>query len=365
MKRPAMQPPAHQLRDPPESADLQQALRALVQQGEPGDAVARATRLPRRWLAAAFGGLALALACAAAWLRLQPGTAPAPVITPVRSAPDTAQDTLKMTGFFTAHELVQISATVLARVKAIRVSEGDSVQQGALLVELSNIRGAEDVRSAEQRLTAEKLAVDAAALDVQSALQERQRQEALMAQGFSTRKALADANLRVDQARLGLARSQSDSADATANLRAYRQSQLEYAIRAPFSGVVVAQNARVGEVVSPTNGGSYIRSGLLALLNPATLEVEVSVQERLLPLLKSGGCALVSSLAQPDQIHAVQFQLVRVSNTADRQRGAVNVVLAPSRPMRVLPILESSAEVEFIRRGDQRCAPAISTSELR
>jgi len=270
-----------------------------------------------------------------------------------------------MTGFFTAHELVQISATVLARVKAIRVSEGDSVQQGALLVELSNIRGAEDVRSAEQRLTAEKLAVDAAALDVQSALQERQRQEALMAQGFSTRKALADANLRVDQARLGLARSQSDSADATANLRAYRQSQLEYAIRAPFSGVVVAQNARVGEVVSPTNGGSYIRSGLLALLNPATLEVEVSVQERLLPLLKSGGCALVSSLAQPDQIHAVQFQLVRVSNTADRQRGAVNVVLAPSRPMRVLPILESSAEVEFIRRGDQRCAPAISTSELR
>lgn len=359
-----MNPPSQQRDAQSESSALQQSLHALVQRSEQGEAAARAPRRSRRWLAAALGGLALA--GAALWLRLSaPGTAPAATVAPADSALVAATGNLKMTGFFTAHELVQISATVLARVKAIRVSEGASVRQGELLVELSNIRGDNDVRSAEQRLAAERLAAEGAALDLHNALQEQQRQAALMAQGFSTRKAVAEADLRADQARLELARSHSNTADALANLHAFQQSQLEYAIRAPFSGVVVAQNARVGEVVSPTNGGSYIRSGLLALLNPETLEVEVSVQERLLPQLTSGACALVSSLAQPDQIRAVPFRLARVGNTADRQRGAVNVALAPMQAMPVLPILESSAEVEFVRAGDTRCSVSNSRSDTR
>jgi multidrug efflux pump subunit AcrA (membrane-fusion protein) len=338
-----------------QSGQGEQALQRLVLRGEQGDAAAPASWRRRRWLAAALG--ALALAGAAAWLRQPSPAAPVPAAAPAESANSgPAPGSLRMTGFFTAHELVQISATVLARVKAIRVAEGASVKRGELLVELSNIRGDNDVRSAEQRLAAEKLAAEKAALDARNALQEQQRQAALMAQGFSTRKAMADADLRLDQARLELARSHSNTADAVANLHAFQSSQLEYAIRAPFAGVVVAQNARVGEVVSPTNGGSYIRSGLLTLLNPATLEVEVSVQERLLPQLQRGGCALVSSLAQPEQIRAVPFRLARVGNTADRQRGAVNVVLAPTRAMRVLPILDSSAEVEFVGAGDGRCS---------
>lgn len=264
--------------------------------------------------------------------------------------------TLKMSGFFTAHDLVQISATVLARVEKIHVSEGMSVKKGDVLVELSNIRGENDVQSAQQRLASSVLQRKMAELALQHEIVEQQRQANLTAQGFGTRKASGDVELRLNQARLELARAHTGQEDALATLRAYQRTLLEYTIRAPFSGLVVAQNARVGEVVSPTNGGSYIRSGLLSLLNPATLEVEVSVQERLLPQLRSASCALVSSLAQPDQIRAVTFQLGRINNTADRQRGAVNAVLVPVHPMRVLPILETSAEVEFVSAGDSRCS---------
>ncbi|NHZ94743.1 HlyD family efflux transporter periplasmic adaptor subunit [Massilia sp. CCM 8734] len=337
-------------------SEQQQALHSLMQHSAQEAPAGHPSRRALAWAAA----LAVAvIATAGYWQRAGAPVAPA-IPAPPRPAPPAASDpadaSLKMSGFFSAHEMVQISATVLARVKTIRVSEGSTVKKGELLVELSNMRGDNDVRSAEQRLAAERLASQKAALDVRQARDEQQRQASLAARGFGTRKAMDEADLRVEQAVLELSRSRSNIGDALANLDGFRETQREYAIRAPFSGVVVAQNARVGEVVSPTNGGSYIRSGLLSLLNPATLEVHVSVQERLLPQLQRTGCALVSSLAQPDQIHALPFRLDRVGSTADRQRGAVNAILVPLHPIRVLPILETSADVQFVGAGDSRCA---------
>ncbi|WP_166880291.1 efflux RND transporter periplasmic adaptor subunit [Massilia mucilaginosa] len=337
-------------------SDQQQALHSLVQHSARDAPAGHRPRRAFAWAAA----LALALIAAAAYWQRAPAPAAPAVPAPPRPAPPAASDPgaagLTMSGFFSAHEMVQISATVLARVKTIRVSEGSTVKKGELLVELSNMRGDSDVRSAQQRLAAERLASQKAALDVRQARDEQQRQASLMARGFGTRKAMAEADLRHEQAVLELTRSHSKIGDALANLDGFRETQREYAIRAPFSGVVVAQNARVGEVVSPTNGGSYIRSGLLSLLNPATLEVHVSVQERLLPQLQRAACALVSSVAQPEQIHALPFRLDRISSTADRQRGAVNAILVPLQPIRVLPILETSVDVQFVRPGDKRCA---------
>lgn len=345
---------------------VRQAVSDIV--NDPGlqqSSVARGPVRGRIWI----GGTALLfllIVAAAYLLRVTPAQVPSPDITsaathPAVEASSSGQaNLLKMSGFFTARDMVQISATVLARVKKVHVREGDSVQQGDLLVELDNVRGDNDVQTARQRLNAAQMQQHKAQLSLRNDELEQQRQASLMMQGYSTRKAMDDASLRVAQARAEVGQADSVQNEARAAIRVAHSMQLEYAIRAPFSGMVMSQNARVGEVVSPNNGGSFIRSGLISLLNPATLEVEVSVQERLLPQLQAAGCALVSSLAQPDKIQNIAFKVGRISKTADRQRGAVNAVLVPLKALRELPILETSAEVQFVAPGDPRCSTTIT-----
>jgi HlyD family secretion protein len=267
----------------------------------------------------------------------------------------TPEHGIKISGFFTAHDTVQISATVLARVKRILVHEGMTVHKGDLMVELSNANGNHDLQAQQQSLQGVQHQVSKVLLGLQNAELELQRQNMLMEKGFGTRKALQDAKLSVDQAKMELAASKSTEQAARASLEALRENRLEYTIRAPFSGVVIAQNARVGEVVSPSNGGSYIRSGLLSLVDPATLEVEISVQERLLPQIRGAGCALVTSLAEGNDIRDVPFRLRRINSVADRQRGAVNAILVPVHDLQRLPILETSAEVRFVPMHDPAC----------
>lgn len=339
--------------------DMQQAVHLLVNQAQHGQPESTGNQNNLLWKVAFFLCV-IAAAGVGYWLR------PASVVSePVKVVKPSAVSRgeqansvigLKISGFFSAQDTVQISATVLARVKAIYVTEGMRVKKGDLLVELANARGDNDVQSARQRVDTAALQVSKTQLALQSSEEEQQRQTNLMKQGFSTRKAIDDSNLAVKQASLELAASRSAREDARANLQALQQMDLEYKIRAPFSGIVVVQNARVGEVVSPSNGGSFIRSGLLSLYNPETLQVEISVQERLLSQLNNAGCALVSSLAQPEQIKNVPFRLLRISNAADRQRGAVNAILVPKEPMQVLPILETSAEVQFVPAGHKQCS---------
>src|SRR5215472_10044580 len=67
---------------------------------------------------------------------------------------------------------------------------------------------------------------------------------------------------------------------AEANVRA-AQVQLDYCtVRAPFTGVVIAKAAQVGEIISPLSaGGGFTRTGIGTLVDMDSLEVEVDVNE--------------------------------------------------------------------------------------
>src|SRR6201999_4612735 len=59
------------------------------------------------------------------------------------------------------------------------------------------------------------------------------------------------------------------------------QVQLDYCtVHAPFSGVVIAKAAQVGEIVSPLSaGGGFTRTGGGTIVDMDSLEVEVDVNE--------------------------------------------------------------------------------------
>jgi multidrug resistance efflux pump len=227
-----------------------------------------------------------------------------------------------------------------------------------LLVDLDPVRADSDLDLLSYRAAAQRELVSKAELEVQRARREFDQQRDLASRGFVTSKASEDADitLRLAQAQLRLARSQAQEADAA--VAAQRKQQSEYRIYAPFAGRVVALTAQVGEVVSPSGqGGSFIRSGLLTLLAPQSVRVEISLQERLLAEVRTSQCALVTSIAQADRWKDRRFIVERIGEAADRQRGTITVKLAAAEPDAPPPILFSSAEVRFLPRPDARCAP--------
>ncbi|MFO1265710.1 MAG: HlyD family efflux transporter periplasmic adaptor subunit [Rubrivivax sp.] len=64
--------------------------------------------------------------------------------------------------------------------------------------------------------------------------------------------------------------------------------------RAPFAGVVTAKTAQVGEIVSPLSaGGGFTRTGVCTIVDMASLEVDVDVNEAFIGQVRpQDGCRI-------------------------------------------------------------------------
>jgi RND family efflux transporter MFP subunit len=107
-------------------------------------------------------------------------------------------------------------------------------------------------------------------------------------------------------------------------------------VRAPFDGIVVLKDAEVGEVVSPnTSGGTSARGSVATMVDFASLEVQVEVQETSLAAVRIGSDALIYLDAWPER--AYRGRVERIWPTANRQKGTVEVrisILTPDERLR-------------------------------
>jgi RND family efflux transporter MFP subunit len=102
-------------------------------------------------------------------------------------------------------------------------------------------------------------------------------------------------------------------------------------VRAPFDGIVVLKDAEVGEVVSPNSqGGSNARGSIVTMVDWATLEVQVDLQETSLGSAHEGAAVSIYLDAWPDKRYAGHVR--RVWPTANRQKATVEVRVAIDDP---------------------------------
>ncbi|OFX25833.1 MAG: efflux transporter periplasmic adaptor subunit [Anaeromyxobacter sp. RBG_16_69_14] len=136
---------------------------------------------------------------------------------------------------FDQNRLSRLSARGEARVTEVKVDIGDAVKRGQPLVVLSS----GPVGGAQSRLAAGKARLEAA----QAA---REREQALLASGISSRR-------DVEQAGTEAAAAKAEQDAARAELRAAGAGDAgsggRYALTAPFDGTVVAREAAVGRAV--------------------------------------------------------------------------------------------------------------------
>jgi HlyD family secretion protein len=283
------------------------------------------TRGPKGWI---LGGAVLVVAIGvAAWFlagrSLSPRTVE--VVTASLLTEGQATTVLTATGYVEAERKADLSPKITSRITELNVTEGTRVKKGDVIARLDHTDL--DAQLAEKRA------------GWVNARAELARQRSLHDQGLAPKSSL-DAAV---------------AAEATTRAAvAYVEALLDYTvIRAPFSGVITAKRAFVGEAVSPfgsspSGGGSG--GAVATIVEFSSLYVGADVNEANLPKLGPNQPAEISLDAAPDKTyHGFLRQIVPA---ADRQKATVRVKVAfLDADEKILPDL--SARVSFTAEPTQ------------
>jgi RND family efflux transporter MFP subunit len=162
----------------------------------------------------------------------------------------------------------------------VLIEEGDRVKKGQVLARLEDnaLRAGLDANRANA--AAARASVVQSQTQLEQALRDADRQEALVGRGLVSRQIAEQGRTQANtyRAQLNTARRQADAADAQVSVG---QVNLDYTvIRAPFDGVITDKAAQVGEIVSPLSaGGGFTRTGVGTIVDMDSLEIDVDVNE--------------------------------------------------------------------------------------
>lgn len=231
---------------------------------------------------------------------------------------------LEASGYVVARNKASVSSDITGRVQSIRVVVGQKVKKGDVIAEL-------DDREARLRLTAAELMISQNRLAAQNARVTLGLERDKVAQMKGLREQKFVSNSMYDQASASheSAQIQVEAADVTMadgenSLRAARIFVERHVIRAPFDGVVVEVSARPGETVSPTSSGnSFIRTGIVQLVDPVSLYVVAEVPERQVQPIQVGQPVDIVGKAVGGAIFP--SKVAWVAPVSNRQRGVVEV----------------------------------------
>src|SRR5256884_38383 len=251
---------------------------------------ARGGRDPTRrgWRA---GGAALAaflLVSAGLFLVLRE-KAPVVEVTTVRADKGGRPALLNASGYVTPRQRATIAAKITARVNEIFVDEGMSVEPGQVLAKLDDSDARARLASALADRDATAATLGDLRVNLENAEREARRVEELWERRLVAEQARDQARMAVDslRARIALAREQVGAAEA--RVKVAQQDLDNCTVRAPFGGIVVSKDAQRGEMVSPVSaGGGFTRTGIATIVDMASLEIEVDVNESYIARVKTG-----------------------------------------------------------------------------
>lgn len=303
-------------------------------------------------LAASVGALVLAIAIGAAALnpkRTEVTVARAEALggTPGGArAGGTAAEVLTANGYVVARQRASVSTEVAGRLAALYVEEGSRVRKGQVMGILRN----EDLKAGRESA---KAALSSARADLEEARAtahetdlERKRMESLLAKGLISQSQFDQADARAKVAAARVSSAAADVQNSTARVRSAEVELEKTFIRAPFAGAVIRKEAEVGEMVSPIpSSGGLTRGAIVTMVNFATLEVDVDVNEGYVARAHDGMRTEITLDAYPNTRYPGRVR--QIVPTADRQKATVLVkVTFDSLDARVLP--EMGAKVTFL-----------------
>jgi RND family efflux transporter MFP subunit len=263
---------------------------------------------------------------------------------------------LDASGYVVARRQATVSSKVTGKVVAVLIEEGMAVKEGQLLAKLDDTTARPVHALALRELDAARRNV----AEVQVRLEEAQRNERRMRE---LRRNMLVSELEADraqsevaalQARLEALQASIQVAAGTVRVRAQEIEDL--LVRAPFDGVVVSKDAQPGEMVSPISaGGGFTRTGIATLVDMASREIEVDVNEAFINRVQPGQKTQAVLDAYPDWV--IASHVINIVPTADRQKATVRVRIGfDELEPRILP--DMGVKVSFLERNDTQVSSA-------
>ncbi|HEV7767207.1 MAG TPA: efflux RND transporter periplasmic adaptor subunit [Thermoanaerobaculia bacterium] len=253
---------------------------------------------------------------------------------------------LNASGYVTARRQATVSSKITGKVTEILIEEGMQVKEGQVLARLDTSTASRGVALARAEAAAAGSALEETRVRIREAQLDYDRADRLAKSEIaSTADAdRARAQLDATRARLNAQRDQLATAQRQVDLQ--NQTLEDTIIRAPFDGVVVSKDAQPGEMISPVSaGGGFTRTGIGTIVDMASLEIEVDVNEAYINRVHPEQRVEAVLDAYPDW--RISAHVITAVPTADRQKATVKVRIAlDEKDARVLP--DMGVKVSFI-----------------
>ncbi len=256
---------------------------------------------------------------------------------------------LNASGYVTARQRATVSSKITGKVVEVNVEEGMAIREGQVLARLDDSQFRASLALAMAQAEAARRNVRESEVRLAEAQLALERAQRLAADRLNTAADLDTARAAVDSlvARIDAAREQVRVTERQIDVE--RTNLDNTIVRAPFTGIAVSKDAQPGEMVSPNSaGGGFTRTGICTLVDMASLEIEVDVNENYINRVENGQPVTAVLNAYPDwQIPA---RVITTIPKADRQKATVLVRIGFAQlDPRILP--DMGVKVTFMKQA--------------
>ena len=257
---------------------------------------------------------------------------------------------LNASGYVTARLQSTVSSKVTGRITDVLVEEGMDVREGQVLARLDDSVERSRLALSEAQLQAARGAVAEMDVRYDEAMLDLGRRERLLEQGIIGQGEFDTARAEADSLRARIANQREQIVVAERQIDLQRTTLDDMVIRAPFSGVAISKDAQPGEMISPVSaGGGFTRTGICTIVDMSSLEIEVDVNESYIGRVEPGQRVVAHLDAYPEW--DIPASVITTIPAADRQRATVLVRIAFDElgDQRVLP--DMGVNVAFLEVG--------------
>ena len=254
------------------------------------------------------------------------------------AVPDSSTATvLDATGYVVARRTATVSSKVTGKVAEIYIEEGQQVEkdQVVALLDDSNTRKSLELSKAELHLAKTQVAETQARLTEAKLTLERNTEMARrqLISASTLDKARAD----FESLRAQLSSREADITVSQKRLALQQQNLDDLTLRAPFTGVVISKDSQPGEMISPISaGGGFTRTGICTIVDMASLEIEVDVNESYIQRVRNEQFVQAVLEAYPEW--KIPAKVIAIIPSADRQKATVKVRIGfQASDARILP----------------------------
>ena len=261
---------------------------------------------------------------------------------------------LDATGYVVARRMATVSAKITGKVREVMIEEGQRVEEGQVMATLDPIDADAQRDLAASQLAAARSQIGGVQAQLVEAEANAKRLEGLANQQLVSKAQFDQAIAQRDALRAQLATAQRNAQVANGSLRIASQGVDNTVVRAPFIGVVIANAAQPGEIISPLSaGGGFTRTGIGTIVDMDSLEIEVDVGEAFIGRVQPKMPVVATLNAYPDW--KIPAEVIAIIPTADRGKATVKVRIAlKQKDPRIVP--DMGVNVSFLEAAKPQAA---------